>query len=314
MKIKKEVNKIFISVIIPLYNKAEYIIDTLNSVKNQSYKNFEIIIINDGSTDNSLELVSTYEGSKITIINQVNQGVSVARNNGIEAAKGEFIAFLDADDYWYTNHLELLNQSIKEFPNEVVFCSNYEIYITKKNIKKTAFSFNYNSNDNIILLTNYFKSSLLNSIAWTSAVCIKKSILDNSMLFDQRLICVQDTDLWIRLGLKYSFVFNITVTAKHYKFIENSLSKIDTINSKYIFSKKYIEEEKNNPYLKKYMDNNRYAIAMDAKERGLKGIYLKLREDINNKNLNFKQLILLHLHVSFIKKLKKIFKGETSTS
>lgn len=95
-----------VSVIIPTYNLARYINETVDSVLGQTYKNYEIIIVDDGSTDNTKEALSEY-GGKITYIFQENQGVSAARNKGIKEAKGEYIAFLDADDLWLKDKLEL---------------------------------------------------------------------------------------------------------------------------------------------------------------------------------------------------------------
>lgn len=92
-----------VSIIIPLFNKESSIKDTIISVLNQSHENIEIIIINDGSTDNSLGIVSKFKDFRIKVFNQTNQGVSSARNLGIKHSNGEFISFLDADDYFKVN-------------------------------------------------------------------------------------------------------------------------------------------------------------------------------------------------------------------
>ncbi len=106
-----------ISVVIPLYNKAHTIVNTLNTVVNQTYKDFEVIIVNDGSTDNGVEVIQhNFTDSRIRIINQKNAGVSAARNKGIKEAKGNYISFLDADDEWMPNYLENINLAIKEYP------------------------------------------------------------------------------------------------------------------------------------------------------------------------------------------------------
>ncbi|KIC01072.1 hypothetical protein OA88_15890, partial [Flavobacterium sp. JRM] len=91
---------VFFSIVIPLYNKAYYIENTIKSVLYQSFTDYEIIIINDGSTDNSLEKVLEFNDKRIQLYTQQNQGASVARNLGIEKAKYNYIAFLDADDLW----------------------------------------------------------------------------------------------------------------------------------------------------------------------------------------------------------------------
>ena len=97
------------SVVIPLYNKAEYIERTLKSVLTQSFQNFEVIVVDDGSTDDSLRAARQAASGKVRIIAQKNQGTAVARNTGIEHAAGEYIAFLDADDEWKRNYLETID-------------------------------------------------------------------------------------------------------------------------------------------------------------------------------------------------------------
>ena len=95
----------FFSVIIPLYNKENLIEQTISGLLDQSFTDFEVIIVNDGSTDNSLEKINHLIDNRFKIINQDNKGASFARNIGIENSNGNYIALLDADDYWNTNHL-----------------------------------------------------------------------------------------------------------------------------------------------------------------------------------------------------------------
>ncbi len=109
--------KNMISVVIPLYNKAHTIANTLSCVIGQTFQNFEIIIVDDGSTDNGVELIKEkFNDSRIKIISQPNQGVSAARNTGIDNAGGDWISFLDADDLWSINYLEEVDRAILKFP------------------------------------------------------------------------------------------------------------------------------------------------------------------------------------------------------
>ena len=94
------------SVVIPLYNKEHYIASTLRSVLAQTYPDYEVIVVDDGSTDHSLQACKTVQSDKIRIVQQANQGVSAARNKGIELAAGEYICFLDADDTWHPDYLQ----------------------------------------------------------------------------------------------------------------------------------------------------------------------------------------------------------------
>ena len=102
----------FFSVVIPLFNKEKYIKATLDSVLKQTYANFEVIIINDGSSDNSIEVINEFDDERIKISSQENQGLSASRNKGIKIAIAEYIAFLDADDLWKEDYLEVMHQLI----------------------------------------------------------------------------------------------------------------------------------------------------------------------------------------------------------
>ena len=120
------------SIIIPLYNKANFIAKTLNSVLNQTYTDFEVVIVNDGSTDNSLEIVQIFDDKRIKLFTTKNQGVSATRNFGIKQSQGDYIAFLDADDIWEEKFLETINKLILSFPNEQVYASSLKIRTPKK--------------------------------------------------------------------------------------------------------------------------------------------------------------------------------------
>ena len=120
------------SVIIPLYNKAPYVRKALETVCAQTYRDYEIIVINDGSTDNSAIIAEEYlngvEGISYQILSQQNAGVSAARNNGVAQASGDYIAFLDADDWWESTYLERMVQLIKDYPEAGLYACNYVYY------------------------------------------------------------------------------------------------------------------------------------------------------------------------------------------
>src|SRR5690554_857341 len=105
------------SVIIPLYNKEKDVLSTLQSLLAQSFSDFEALVINDGSTDRSWEVVSSLKDPRIRLFDKANEGVSLTRNYGVRHAGARYIAFLDADDYWYPNHLDNLNQLTRKFPD-----------------------------------------------------------------------------------------------------------------------------------------------------------------------------------------------------
>ncbi|MGM9506797.1 glycosyltransferase family 2 protein [Larkinella sp. GY13] len=113
------------SVIVPLFNKDQYIDKCIGSVLAQTYSAFELLIINDGSFDNSVSIVKQFEDSRIILINQVNLGVALARNRGVKEAKFEYIAFLDADDWWEPTFLAELSELVNDYPQAILYGSNY---------------------------------------------------------------------------------------------------------------------------------------------------------------------------------------------
>ena len=123
----RHVPMIYFSVVIPLYNKAENIANTLRSVLAQTFTNYEVIVVNDGSTDNSLEIVEAIKSERIKLFSISNGGAAIARNYGVQKASGNYIAFIDGDDLWYPFHLENLSNIINEFPEAKWMGTAYEI-------------------------------------------------------------------------------------------------------------------------------------------------------------------------------------------
>src|SRR5690554_3840739 len=114
-----------ISVVIPLYNKEKSIMNTIQSVLNQTFQDFEIVVINDGSTDKSAEIVEHIKDFRIRLVHQENQGVSAARNRGIKEAKYDWVAFLDGDDWWSDDFLTVLNDLQIKYPDAGIWAGQY---------------------------------------------------------------------------------------------------------------------------------------------------------------------------------------------
>ena len=133
--------EISFSIIIPLYNKAPYIERAINSVLNQSLQNFEIIVVNDGSSDGGEKIVTKLEDERLKLVSQKNAGVSAARNKGALEAKSEYLAFLDGDDTWEPNFLSELVKLIADFPNAGIYgTSNSFIYPNGKKVARKGWN------------------------------------------------------------------------------------------------------------------------------------------------------------------------------
>lgn len=192
------------SVIIPLYNKAPYIAKAIESVLGQTYRDFEVIVIDDGSTDQSLEVAKTFENKSITIISQPNSGVSTARNNGVKLAKHPYICFLDADDWWHPTFLEEMKQLITDFPDAGIYGSGY--YIVKNGKERIApIGVPQGFERGIIDYCEVYAKTLCMPLTSISVV-IPKHIFDEEKGFKSQLKFGEDFDLWIRITLKHKVI------------------------------------------------------------------------------------------------------------
>ncbi|WP_223033809.1 glycosyltransferase family 2 protein [Hanstruepera marina] len=296
-----------ISIIIPLYNKANVIKQTLVSALNQSFNDFEIIIINDGSTDNSLHVVNSINDNRIHVYTTKNQGVSAARNYGISKAVAEYVAFLDADDIWKPNHLENLNLLQNQFPNCGLYCAAYEKQY--KSFSSPAVFNNIPNDENWMgIVTDYFESSFKNSIAWTSAVMVPKEVLKTLNGFDEAITlgAGEDTDLWIRIALQYPVALYNSVSSIHNLKAENRISNSKTHLRNFINLDAYEVFTKNNPSLKRYLDINRFAIGMQYKLTGNDVQAENYFNKINPDSLNRKQRFLMSRNTNTLKLIKQL--------
>ena len=281
----------FFSIIIPLYNKENFIENTIQSVLDQTFQDFEIIVINDGSTDKSEEKLLQFKNSKIQYFSKKNEGVSATRNYGIEKANANFITFLDADDYWYPTFLETMFTNISIATDQKVFSGAIEFETSKKTIPSKYSILKTNEDFEIV---DYFKASIKETVLCTSCAVFHKSIFTEIGNFDTKIKSREDTDLWIRIGLVYPVVFSWKLLAR-YVYDPKSLSK----NNKWITDKmnfsKFEEAERTNSDLKKFLDLNRFSLAVKSKLANEKTLFHAYYKAIDLKTLSWKKRFLLQL-------------------
>ncbi len=202
-------NDITISVVVPLYNKEKSVEVTLQSVLAQTYTDYEIIIVDDGSTDNSMNVIrkriSELENERVRIIHQENAGVSAARNKGMLEAKGEYIAFLDADDLWDKEYLAEQVKLIQDFADAVMFGINFAETNNGQLVRKLATGLPEGYRGYV---DNYFQIDGRHSdLFCSSSVVIRKDVFDKVGLFDERIKYAEDTDMWWRIIATHKVAF-----------------------------------------------------------------------------------------------------------
>lgn len=212
-EIRKDV---LVSIIMPVYNCEKYLKQTIESVKNQTYSNWELIIVDDASTDNSLKIIqeNTQDCTqKVTIIQQSkNQGVAIARNTGLELAKGNYIAFLDSDDIWKENKLEQQLEFMQK--NEYGFTYTFYTYLREnglKDIKKIPEKLNY-------------KQALKNTAILTSTVMIDTRKINKELLKMPNVRKGQDTATWWQILKHGNIAYGLNKKLTVYRRRSDSLS------------------------------------------------------------------------------------------
>ncbi len=211
--------EVFFSVVIPLYNKEKYIKNTIESVLNQSFTNYEIVVVDDGSTDSSTQIVDGIRSSRIHCVKIENHGVAFARNVGIKNSNGRYITFLDADDMWESSHLQELYLLIERFPESGFFCTNYEIIreqrITQANDIKSG---------KIGTFWSILKYD--NDVVWTSATAVMKSDLIEAGLFNTNDEVGEDLGMWARVAkIKPDVAYSSTCSASYLRSTDNNARK-----------------------------------------------------------------------------------------
>jgi glycosyltransferase involved in cell wall biosynthesis len=217
-----------ISVIIPAYNAECTILETIASVQEQTFSDFEVIVINDGSTDRTLERLATVKDSRLKVVSYENGGVSVARNHGMAHATGEFISFIDADDLWTLDKLELQLAALQKHPEAGV------AYSWTSNMSDEGKSFDIGHSP--IFTGNVYPELLVtNFIANGSNLLIRREAIESVGDFDPALSGCADWDFYVRLAARWHFVVVPKLQILYRQSSGSMSSKIETMEKENIF-------------------------------------------------------------------------------
>ncbi len=295
------------TVIIPLYNKENFVENTLKSIVNQTFSDYEVLIVDDCSTDASLTKVQPYLSDKIRIISHTkNSGLSASRNTGIRNAKAQYVTFLDADDTWKPTLLESFYNMMLEFPKEVIFATNYvEVYPNGEIVLPKNSTSDLKPNATV-LINDFFKRNKQQGFFIHSGICLDKKVYDEVGFYDETINFAEDLDFNIRAFNKYNLVYNTNRLVNYTMYSENQLTNSSILGKTIPNYDQYESFTKENPDLKSYLDFERYVIAKHLKMDGDKTKYKEIVSKINPENLNLKQRLLLKLPVGILRFIKQI--------
>lgn len=295
----------FFSVIIPLFNKENYVENALKSILNQTFSDFEIIIINDCSTDNSVTKIQSYLSEKVRlIVHEKNKGLSATRNTGIANAKSDYITYLDADDLWKPTFLETIYRLISSFPEAKIFGTNYEEVYGEKVLKPHNGSENLETNFEGLI--NFFKINLKQGIYNHGCVCFHKSVFEKVGYYDEKINFSEDLDFNVRANLHFKLAYSKSIEMQYSMQSENQITNSKISDKNLPDFNKYLKWEIKNKDLKKYLDFERYILAKKLKMEGSKEKSKKIMQQIDPKNLNQKQKILLFFPSLFVRIILKL--------
>lgn len=294
------------SVVIPLYNKQDFIATCIQSVLNQSFRDFEIIIVNDCSTDNSLGIVEKFNHPEIKIVNHdFNQGLSASRNTGIKNSSSEYVAFLDADDCWTPVFLETILNLINNFPQASLFGTNYiEIYPNGKRLEVKKGLEKNTLNSGMIL--DFFITGLQQPIYCPSSFCVKRIVFEKIGFYNESISFGEDIDFNIRANLIFKLAYSKTIGCEYTMYSQNQITQSSLKGKKITDFDFYEKQYPNHKSLKMYLDFQRYVMAKHYKLEGNFTAFKQLTQEISLKNLTLKQIFLLFAPLQLVILIKKI--------
>ncbi len=304
----KTENKPTISIIIPTYNRSQLIVRAVKSVLNQTYQDFELIVVDDASTDNTEEVVNSFDDERIRYIrHEENKGEAAARNTGIKAARGDYIAYQDSDDEWFPEKLARQIELLEHASPEVGVI--YTGFWKTENHRRTYIPFSWVKQKNGDIHKELLKGNFIGS----PVVLIKKECFSEVGLFDERLRNLVDWEMWLRISKQYHFrCVDEPLVIAHYdsdNISDNLGSLIDATELVLEKNRKEFEVEKK-LLAKHWINIGNLLVAEDRVEKGRRYIVNALRLRL------FSMRLLLAAFLAFFglyDKVVRIFRSITSS-
>lgn len=275
-----------ISVVIPLYNKAAYIMRAVGSVLAQTKTDFEVIVVNDGSTDGGDKILAACLDPRVRCLSQINSGVSAARNRGIAESKYDYVAFLDADDEWTDDFLETISLLINKYPQAGVYALGHKIINSFGAVRfPRCYGIPRVPWDGII--PDYFQTAALGPApVCASAVCVPKTVLSHVGGFPVLDSLGEDQDLWCRISLRWPIAYSNKIGAIYYLNADNRACSNHIPSEELPFTQRLQELLDGNvvprhlrPSVRLFIDNQLFSLVLMNIKSGEQQTALKLLQD-----------------------------------
>ena len=281
----------FFSIVIPLYNKANFILATLKSVSDQTFENYEIIVINDGSTDESLSKIEALKLPKLSIHTQENKGLSAARNRGVTLARGQYVALLDADDIWKPTYLKSMFKLIENYPNHQIFGCTYKESRNGR-LMDIRTSFEAQLNQESYVLDDFFSANYKQFIVDQSSLIFDRNFI-KTHTFNEHIDVSEDVDYYLNYFASQQIIFlNRSLMIKTYD--DNDQLSSSKISKKRVPDlEHYKTSYSSNTSIQKYIDIQLYKLAIKYTYENNKSKLQKCMTQINPLQLSMKQRLLL---------------------
>lgn len=292
----------FFSVIIPLFNKEDYVFNTIKSVLNQTFTDFEIIVVNDGSTDSSYKIASEINDPRIRLYSNNNKGLSYSRNYGVKKANAHFIAFLDADDLWTNNYLKCIKSFIEKHKNEMAFATNNYTWFHKKSPNLNAPT---TKRQEPQLIENYF--SFGKNIFSYSSIVLHKSVFEDVGFFNETFNHGEEEDFTIRCFLKYNLVYTSEPKVFYLKNVKNQLTAPNKNRKRILPDYETYTINNSNKSLKKYVDFIHFKLLVLFKMEKNDALVNFYKQKINTSNLSLIKKIKYHLPTNMFYYTKSVY-------
>ena len=253
---------------IPLYNKEQSVRRAVRSVLAQDFTDFELVVVNDGSTDRGPEIVSEIHDSRLRLVNQPNSGVSAARNSGVERSRSRHVAFLDADDQWEPTYLSIIRRLVQRFPGAGIYSTAYAI-VDGGGKRISAVSRQFLDGNDEGVIRNYFRAACSRvPPIHTSSICIPKRVYRAVGGFPVEDPCGEDVALWARIALAHDVVVTRKCGAVYYQVGTENNTRFRYFGGEGYFDYlSLLEGQSDFPYyddLEKYAVSKMYEIAVAA--------------------------------------------------